>query len=263
MKKGWLILIMFSLLVGCSTNIQTTGATKDDINISFVSKDIKTNKNTDSTIYVFNIKIENKSDKEISVVKYYLNHLDENGEVVDYVYRSYYAANEPLMPGKSITDEVGYQLYGIGVVKEVEIVIDQVLTAEEEPVMHLPEPGDTLAMAYADERLNNLSTQTVKHAEVGIDQMGVDRIADFDTEKEIEEFIEAFNKITIGEEGDEFVTDNYNWIAIEFKDGSVFRMSMNLYNLEIYKNQQEHIYTLNNLKDLWTMAEERAVLKDN
>ena len=70
----------------------------------------------------------------------------------------------------------------------------------------------------------------------------------------LDEALDLFCNIRIGEETGEMVTDNYNWISLTWKDGSKSSISLNLRNLEHYIHSEPHIFTLENLGDFWSFA---------
>lgn len=102
------------------------------------------------------------------------------------------------------------------------------------------------------------TVDTLSALRVGIDQMGYLREATF-TGDDLADAIDAFKLIQVGEETNEFVTDNYNYIVLEFADGESYTASINLRSLELSTYNNYHIYALENLGTLWAMAEEAAV----
>lgn len=132
-------------------------------------------------------------------------------------------------------------------------------TTQGPSTAHLPEKGEPLYRTMMLSSGMPDITETLPSAiRVGIDQGGYLREALFDTPESVQAAAEALAKVRVGDEIDEFVTDNYNYIEVEY-DNEFFHASLNLYNLEMTANGEWHIYKLDDLGDLWELAVENAV----
>ena len=87
-----------------------------------------------------------------------------------------------------------------------------------------------------------------------IDQGGYGRTATFTEGEELDRAVELLCGIQIGEESNEWVTDNYNWIGITWADGSHSGISLNLSNLEYSIHSSLHTYELEHLGEFWAFC---------
>ena len=94
---------------------------------------------------------------------------------------------------------------------------------------------------------------------VGIDQSGYIREATYESPEDIEYAIKQLKKVIISKEVDEDYTDNYNYLAIDWSDGGYTSVSLNLTNLEVFKDSKPHHYMLDNFDDFWKNSKNIAV----
>jgi hypothetical protein len=124
-----------------------------------------------------------------------------------------------------------------------------------------PEKGEYLYKAMGNDLLAGIDENKPVRLTVGIDHMGDVREAVFEGE-DLDKALEYFKQIQIGDETDESVTDNYNYIILEWDDGSQYAISLNLYNLEMSIDGQPRLFELESLGPLMSLAEEKAVPAD-
>ena len=124
-----------------------------------------------------------------------------------------------------------------------------------EPSADTPVTGGYLYQALGNEKLANIMNEPPVELLFHVDQGGDGRTAVFSEGEALDQAVALLCNIRIGEETDEWVTDNYNWISAEWADGSETFISLNLNNLEYYKNSETYLYKLENLADFWSYCE--------
>ena len=254
-------------LAGCGSAqpepvAQPSASTLDGVSVELESVSMEYREKTGSTIFQVETKVTNGSDVDIMQVEYELSCLDAQGTVLDTFTCTYNGGDKALAPGESVIDEKGFQKKLDGEAATMGLELLSVTTAEEMPPVRLPQTGEylyeTLMLGAGMPDITKVKPDAIRF---GIDQGGYLREALFDKGEPLDEAITAFSQIKVGDEVDEFVTDNYNYIELEF-GGTFYHVNLNLYNLEASAYDNWHIYQLENLEPLWNLAEANAVEVD-
>ena len=112
--------------------------------------------------------------------------------------------------------------------------------------------GEYLYLALGDEKLARIKEEPPVELSFHVDQGGYGRTAVFNEGEALDQAVELLCQIKIGEESGEWVTDNYNWISLEWEDGSGKVISLNLRNLEYMVQSVPYTYKLENLDEFWS-----------
>ena len=206
-------------------------------------------------VYSFSGTIENNSDEGIMRVIYTFSLLDGEGEEFRSFGEVYDGEDKPIPP--HTIEEFSHEGIKWGpqsVPASVKIGISSVETETELPPAHIPVTGEYLYKTLGDEKLANIKKEPPVKLLFHIDQGGYGRTAEFTEGEELEEAVKLLCGIKVGEESGEWVTDNYNWIWIEWEDGSHTDISLNLTNLEYYVHSIPHTFLLENLDEFWSYA---------
>lgn len=206
------------------------------------------------------VEIENSSDEPIMQVVYGIDLLDADGEVLRGYSETYTATDGAIPPGETRVDrQTGCRWKKDGTLAAAGIRVSSVATEAQMPLVHLPEPGEPLYRALGDERLANINNEPPTCITVGIDQGGYLREAVFDTPGELGRAVDLLCAVRIGRPSDTWVTDNYNYIVLDWADGTYTSIIINLHSLEFHAYGQYYMYELENLGGLWSYAEQNAV----
>ena len=249
-KKGLIILIMLTILSGCST----LKAVKKESELNGVTVEIQdvsmkeNSKKPGHYVLTFNANIINNSTFPLMKVSYTVSILDKDGNVLRDISFFYQGVDKAVQVGESIKKQSGTQFdldekpYGYSV------RVDETMDNVEMPEIHLPQPGENLYQALNSDNLSNIKENKPVKIALYIDHGGPRDIYEVSDAEKIDEIVDLFTKITIGKQTNEYVTDNYNSIGFTFADGQEVYISLNLYNLETRVYNQEHLYELNNLQ---------------
>ena len=228
-------------------------ATLDGVTVTLNKATAVKNQKPEGFTYTFSGTLENNSDEGIMRVIYTFSLIDVNGEE----FRSFgevYDGEDAALPPHA---KIDFNLDGIkwgkqSVPAAVEIGVSSVQTEAELPPAKLPQKGEYLYRALGDEKLANIREEKPVELSFHVDQGGYGRTAVFKAGDALDEAIELFCAIQIGEESGEWVTDNYNWIALTWEDGSHTSVSLNLNKLEYYVHSTAHTFELENLDGFWS-----------
>ena len=205
--------------------------------------------------YSFSGTIENNSDEGIMKVIYTFALIDENGEE----YRSFgevFDGEDTAIPPHTTIEfsHDGIKWGPQSIPAVVSLGISSVKTETELPPAHIPQKGEYLYQTLGDEKLAKIKEEPPVELYFHIDQGGYGRTATFTEGEELDRAVELLCGIQIGEESNEWVTDNYNWIGITWADGSHSGISLNLSNLEYSIHSSLHTYELENLGEFWAFC---------
>ena len=205
--------------------------------------------------YTFSGSLENTSDEGIMQVVYTFALIDENGEEFRSFGEVYDGENTALAPhAKTGFFHDGIKWGKQSVPAAVEIGISSVKTEDELPPVHVPQKGEFLYLALGDEKLEKIKEEPPAELSFHVDQGGYGRTAVFGGGETLDKAVGLLCGIQIGEESGEWVTDNYNWIDLTWKDGSHTGISLNLRNLEHSIHSTIHTYELEHLDEFWSYA---------
>ena len=205
--------------------------------------------------YSFSGTIENNSDEGIMRVIYTFALMDEEGEEFRSFGEVYDGEDRSIPPHTKLEfSHEGIKWGPQSVPASVRIGISSVETETELPPARIPQTGEFLYQALGDEKLANIKTEPPVKLLFHIDQGGYGRTAEFTEGEELEKAVELLCGIRIGEESGEWVTDNYNWIWLEWEDGSETGISLNLTSLEYNVHSYPHTYRLEHLDEFWSYA---------
>lgn len=122
---------------------------------------------------------------------------------------------------------------------------------------HAVQEGEFLYLALNDDRLANINTEPPQEMEIGIDQMGYVRTAVFTEEDGLKEALALFQEIRIGSPDAPDYTDNYNYIRLQWKDGSESVIHIDLNVLVLPADEKYRTCELVNLEPLFALAYSR------
>ena len=210
--------------------------------------------------YSFSGTIENTTNQGIMQVVYTFALIDENGKE----YRSFSEIYDGGDTAIASHEKIAFSHEGIrwgkqSVPAAVKIGIKAVKTEKDLPPAHVPKKGEYLYQALGDEKLSRIKEEPPVELGFHIDQGGYGRTATFKEGAELDKAVELFCKIKIGEETDEWVTDNYNWISFTWKDGTYTVIRLNLHNLEWFIHEIPRSWKLEQLSDFWSYASDYLV----
>ena len=190
-------------------------------------------------------------------VRYAIAILDASGEkthLFDFVYDGEDTAIQPQ--GMIYFDHDEFDWGERTDATAAKLYIMDVKTEDELPPAHVPKPGEYLYMALGDEKLANIKEEMPVELTLHVDRGGAASYAVFREGDAMQKAVDLFCAIQIGEETDEWVTDNYNGIWLTWEDGSQTCISLNLYNLECFVHSKIHLYDLNHLDAFWSYCED-------
>ena len=199
--------------------------------------------------------IENTSDEGIMQVVYSFAFTDVNGEEYRSFSITYDGEDTAIPPHGTVSfshDDIRWGPQSVPAA--VSLGIKEVKTETELPPAHIPKTGEYLYKALDDEKLANIRTEAPAELSFHVDQGGYGQTATFREGAELEKAVDLLCGIKIGEESNEWVTDNYNWISVVWKDGTSSFISINLYNLEYFIHSSPHTWNLENLDEFWSFA---------
>jgi len=261
MKKIELLISMI-MIVGLLTTIP---AFSQDIDVTVqitgnvLACRIEKNQKTGSTIIITQTELTNHSEEGIMEIIYQLTVFDQANQALDQITLIYNGQDTPISCGESVVDEQGWQQVLNGEADHVMLTsIETVLTEEELPPIHLPQPGEYLFEALNEEHLRNMIEEPPVSVNMWIDHMGARVVAEVTDEAIIAEVVERFMQIQIAAETQEFVTDNYNGVTMAFADGVEVSFSLNLKNLELGVYHGLRMYVLDEIDPFWNLMESMA-----
>ncbi len=255
------ILILTLTLTGCGIGrrlaIGQGTASREGVTVTLEKASAERKRVPPSYEYAFSGTIENNSDESVMKVIYTFTLYDKNGEE----FRSFGEVYDGVDQGIPPHGKIDFSLDGVkwgaqSVPASVSIGISSVQTETELPPARLPQPGEYLYQALGSEKLAGIREHPPTAIALHVDQGGYGRTATFDEGALLDEALELFCAIRIGEETSESVTDNYNWIRLTWEDGTETYVSLNLYNLEVTAHSSPHMYTLEDLNAFWFFAAE-------
>ena len=199
--------------------------------------------------------VENGSANGITEVTYCIFILDEDGNEIGKTTECYAGIDRVLLPGESTDAGVhGCQLQFARKPAGAEVKILGSKSEAELPPVRLPHPGEFLYQALGDEKIANIPEDPPVSITCHTDRGGVGHDASYTEENGLKEAMRAFCAIRIRGKTDVWVTDNYNWISLEWKDGTKKMIRLNMYNLELHVHNREFIYQLDGIQNLFMMS---------
>lgn len=101
------------------------------------------------------------------------------------------------------------------------------------------------------EKMFQLQSELPVKMKIIKDDEGNRQVKELTSSEEIEQAIELFVQIRVGEETDIYVTDKYHSISLFFDDGEKVVFSLNGDSLEYRKNGKTELYQLENIEQFW------------
>ena len=265
MKYIIAILIAFLTMLGITCGNQApeldynSTSTYEGITVTLTDAQLSVNKNGAYVVEVdANISNDANAPEGIMEVKYTLTLLNADGEELHSATVYYDKQDRAIAPGETVTDTWKIQRKVDTKPAAVTVEIKSVQTESELPPVHLPQKGEPLYRALSNDKLQNIKNEPPIKIEAGIDQGGYLRVATFAESEELATATKLFCDITVGEETEEWVTDNYNYIVLTWPDETTTFISINLYNLEFSAHGYWHVYELDNLGPFWSYVEKNA-----
>ncbi|MBR0353347.1 MAG: hypothetical protein IJH53_09125 [Oscillospiraceae bacterium] len=257
---GALLLSLPGCGIGRRLRIDTAVASRDDVTVT-LKKATAERKNVPARYeYSFSGTIENNSDVGVMKVIYTFSLYDGDGNKFRSFGETYDGVDKAIPPhGKVEFSLKGIKWGAQSVPAYVSIGIGSVQTETELPPATLPQPGEPLYLALGDANLANIRESPPVELAFHVDQGGYGRTATFEKGAELDKAVALLCAIRIGEETNEWVTDNYNWIRLTWEDGSETYISLNLRNLEHNIHSSPHMFALEHLNEFWAYAEDYLV----
>ena len=242
-------------VAGCSTK-PVSADTRDGVtvelnSITYIDK---------NDLYLPELTISNHCGEDLSGVLFQLSFLDGQGKELGVSDLTWQAPETALADGASVTinTERYRRPFKEGKPASVSLKITEVHKASEYPLDYIPKEGDLLYLGMGDEKLAGIIEDRPVKIECGIDQSGWLRIATFEGDL-LDEAIERFTAIRIGEDDGIMYTDNYNYITVYWPDGEARMLRINLDHLEVYANGIYHSYALEDERNFRGMIAEYLV----
>ena len=237
--------------------IMNSPATLDGVTVTLEQAFAQKKTDPERYEYTFGGTLENDSDEGIMQVIYTFRLIDETGEEYKSFAEVYDGEDTAIAPHTKIDFlHEGIKWGPQSTPAAVEISVTTVKTETELPPAHVPQRGEYLFQALGDEKLANIQEEPPVELSFHVDQGGYGRTATFKEGDTLDQAVELFCAIRIGEESGEWVTDNYNWISLTWEDGSYTDISLNLSNLEYGIHSTLHTYELENLDAFWSYCAE-------
>ena len=257
LMTGALLLTLTGCGIGRRLAIGQGSATQEGVTVTLKKASAVRKRVPDRYEYAFSGTIENNSDESVMKVIYTFTLYDKNGEE----FRSFAEVYDGVDKGIPPHGKIDFSLDGVkwgaqSVPASVSIGISSVQTERELPPARLPQTGEYLYQALGSEKLSGIREHPPTAISLHVDQGGYGRTATFCEGALLDEAVELFCAIKIGEETDQWVTDNYNWIRLTWEDGTETYISLNLYNLEYTAHSSPHMYALEHLDAFWSFAAE-------
>ena len=197
---------------------------------------------------------QNETGKDIMKVRYMMIFFDAEGNELGSE-GMFFAVDEPLPDGgEAVQDDCRFPLKYTEVPDHAEIRVLEYKTAEDIPPIHVPKEGEYLYKALNCGNLNALPDLLPKRITVHVDRMGYEQKAVFEAGNGLEEAVDAFMRIRVGEDDAPSVTDNYNWFLFEWEDDTSYMIRLSQYSLEYKTNACFHIFYLLDSEEFWAMA---------
>lgn len=256
------VAVLFLVLAWCAMTrtLDLEGGTSELDGVTGRIANVSTtfNEKTGATLFDFDVDISNDSDIDVMQVQYRLICLDKQGDELDDFAFTYNGQDKALAPGESVSDHKAFRTEFDGKVAGLKLELMGITSAEEMPPVRLPKVGEYLHEYLMAGGAPDITVVQPVSIVVGIDQGGFLQEATFDSPETVREAADALAKVKVGRETSEFVTDNYNYILIDFGEDQVHGLRLNLYNLEASAYENYHAYELEGLDALWSLAVERA-----
>lgn len=254
------MLSAFALCIGgCSRRISCGSEASNEAGISMKVTGCKVEVNKlGSSIFNTELQVTNNGTLELTSVSYEIDVLDRSGRIL-YTFPGKYVHNEsPLIKGETVLFSRGFQRVLDGKPASVSVRITDYTDQTQLKALHIPQKGEYLYLALEKPYLNQICEYPPVAVEIVIDHMGAQETAVVTDEQTIEAIVSAFTAVKIGDESQEFVTDNYNGISFTFADGNSSGISLNLKNLELNLNGEYHIFELDDFGPLWKLMNDLA-----
>ena len=255
LMTGALLLSLAGCGIGRRLAVGQGSASQEGVTVTLKKASAKRKRVPASYEYAFSGIIENNSDESVMKVIYTFSLYDKNGEE----FRSFAEVYDGVDKGIPPHGKIDFSLDGVrwgaqSVPASVSIGISSVQTENELPPARLPQPGEYLYQALGSEKLAAIREHPPTEISLHVDQGGYGRTATFGEGALLDEAMELFCAIKIGEETGQWVTDNYNWIRLTWEDGTETYISLNLHSLEYVAHSSPHMYALEHLDAFWSFA---------
>ena len=231
LMTGALLLSLAGCGIGRRLAVGQGSASQEGVTVTLKKASAKRKRVPASYEYAFSGIIENNSDESVMKVIYTFSLYDKNGEE----FRSFAEVYDGVDKGIPPHGKIDFSLDGV-------------------PPARLPQPGEYLYQALGSEKLAAIREHPPTEISLHVDQGGYGRTATFGEGALLDEAMELFCAIKIGEETDQWVTDNYNWIRLTWEDGTETYISLNLHSLEYVAHSSPHMYALEHLDAFWSFA---------
>lgn len=250
-----MLLGSMGMLFGCGSKPISCKTTSEDVTVEISDVSWKS-MNVRDTRITASVTINNQKEEAVSRVFYKVVLLDRNEDVLDEV-SMFYIGEEAIEPGASVTVES----VAIGRLTKdpasARVEITELKTVGEMPVDRVPQSGDYLYEIYDDVHLEQIKEQPPVLIEANIDRMGFEQKAVFTKEDGLDDALDAFLQMKLGEDNAPMVTDNYNYIRLVWADDTSTMFRFNLYALEVHANERYHSYYVEQSEPFWAMVHER------
>lgn len=253
LKKYCAVLLLFILLTNMTAFAEEQKeGTADGITVELI--DMRFEWSGKDLRVTPEVLFQNETGKDIMKVRYMMIFFDAEGNELGSE-GMFFAVDEPLPDGgEAVQDDCRFPLKYTEVPDHAEIRVLEYKTAEDIPPIHVPKEGEYLYKALNCGNLNALPDLLPKRITVHVDRMGYEQKAVFEAGNGLEEAVDAFMRIRVGEDDAPSVTDNYNWFLFEWEDDTSYMIRLSQYSLEYKTNACFHIFYLLDSEEFWAMA---------
>ena len=261
-----MMLLTTILLLGLVPSSMICTASEPEVRADNIEYELRENPYWDNYLFDYQFDVTNESDVGVMDISYTIHFVGHGGEALAAFSRHFNAQDTPIAPGETVSlDSSGYFESGITpeTIEKAEVIFDEVISEEEMPPAVLPKEGEYLYLSLNDPCLEKIKEEPPIEIDLWIDEEGMQSVAAVDDEETIAALTEAFTKVKIGEETDEWATDSYNGIAMTFEDGERSSVGLNVKNLEISVYGVSHNYRLEDFEDFWELMNSLVTLVED
>ena len=250
-----LLLVLSGCSRGYGLKVSNAAASRDGVTVTLKTATAKRMSDPDRYEYVLGGTIENNTDEGIMKVVYTFALCDKDGKEFRSFGMVYDGEDKAIPPHSGISfrhDDIRWGAQSVPA--SVSVGIGSVQTEAQLPPAKLPQKGEFLYKALGDEKLAGIQADPPAELSFHVDHGGYGRTAVFRKGDLLDKAVGLLCGIRIGEQVDEWVTDNDNWIRLVWEDGSETFISLNMRHLEYSVHSSPHTFSLEDLDGFWSFA---------
>ena len=248
------MLSLYALTTGCYKDVTVEASlpsSEDKITIQ-TTAETEFNEKSESTVFHLNSVLTNEGMDSLMEIKYQVDFLDSEGNLILSTHPTWDGMDSPLKPGCSTAHPYSFQQKLNGsIIHSAKVSLLSVKNDQEVPPVHIPQPGEFLYMVHQDPHINSIKEELPIEVLTVIDYGGNQIHNTYTDPDEIRAFVDEFVKIKIHDHTGCFVTDNYNGIFFKFADGSSSGVRLILASYETHIHGREYLFTLEDFDAVW------------